>query len=369
MGVLLLIKEGRVQKMSKLSPKRRKGKSKSRLSLRYKIYGGILTLVLFSFLYVLTFFNNIKVKSQFHYLFIPEATSPDQVVELLKEQDVLKSNLTFWIMQKIFPLEFPRKGLYRIKSSIGNFMLLYELNNQKPLPYLNYEVPALKIRSHVVSSVCANTGIDEKNFIALLNDSSYVEGIGNFDAESIYCIFLPGTYKIYRRCTPEELFQSLHFAYCRFWNDDRRRAAKNLGFSPEEITILASIVYAETKNIEEMPLIAGVYINRLKKGMRLEADPTLIYATGLHHAKRVYKKHTFFKSKYNTYRNKGLPPGPIGPTPIGVLDATLHPGTHGYLYFCADKDLKGCHIFSESYELHKENAGRFRKVLDKNKIK
>ena len=186
--------------------------------------------------------------------------------------------------------------------------------------------------------------------------------------ESIYCIFIPGTYRINRRISAVDLVESIHAEYCNFWNFERTAQAKHIGYSPEEITILSSIVYAETKNVAEMPMIAGLYLNRLKKNMRLEADPTLIYASGAHGTKRVYTKLTYIKSNYNTYRNKGLPPGPIGPTPLVSLEASLHPATHNFFYFCAHESLSGCHTFSESYEAHKLNAIRYRKILDKNKI-
>jgi UPF0755 protein len=349
--------------------RKRKKKKGNHPNLKLKLYGGIVLVLLSLLLYFFAFSNNVNVRSRYGYFFIPEAASPENVYQSLKQQDLLRSNLSLWLMLRFYPLDIPRKGLYKINRGWGNMALIYALNHQKLKPYLVYEVPSLRIRSAVVKKVCDGTGVNTQEFYAMLQDTIFLKDLGGFDRESIYCIFIPGQHKINRRCTAEELLESLHASYCRYWNKERAGEAKELGYTPEDLTILASIVYAETKNVDEMPIIAGLYMNRLKKNMRLEADPTLIYAKGSHQAKRVYKKFTLFKSKYNTYRHKGLPPGPIGPAPLVALEAALHPATHDYLYFCANEDLSGCHIFSETYASHKKNAERYRKVLDKNKVR
>jgi UPF0755 protein len=153
-----------------------------------------------------------------------------------------------------------------------------------------------------------------------------------------------------------------------FWNEDRLEQAEDMGLSPEEVYILSSIVYCETKNYEEMPLVAGVYLNRLKKNMRLESDPTALFASNSRGARRVYNKHTSVKSPYNTYQNKGLPPGPICLPPPEVVDAVLDYEDHDFLYFCAKEDSSGTHNFASTYEDHKVNAENYRKSLNKRKI-
>ena len=160
----------------------------------------------------------------------------------------------------------------------------------------------------------------------------------------------------------------MHQEYLNFWNDERLAQAENAGLTPSEAIILSSIVYAETKNEEEMPVIAGVYINRLKQNMKLESDPTLVYATGDFNTRRVYKNKKNIFPGYNTYRKKGLPPGPIYYPPVKAIDAVLNYAEHDYIYFCAKGDTTGCHTFAATFEEHKENADKYRKYLDSKKI-
>jgi len=172
-----------------------------------------------------------------------------------------------------------------------------------------------------------------------------------------------------RGISEREFLKRIHNEYLLFWNEERLSEAKELHLSPENVGVLASIVYSETKNEEEMPVIAGVYLNRLEKNMRLESDPTVIYANGNYEAKRVYEKHKKINSPYNTYKVKGLPPGPIYISPKGVIDAVLNYDNHDYIYFCAKSDSSGCHSFASSYEDHKKNAEAYHNFLDQRKVR
>ena len=173
---------------------------------------------------------------------------------------------------------------------------------------------------------------------------------------------------IYKNSRADEVAQRLFRNYKLFWNEERLAKADSIGLSPVEVGILSSIIYAETKMADEMPKIAGLYINRLKKGMRLQADPTLVYASGNYNIKRVWNKHKSIKSPYNTYRNLGLPPGPVMTTPAEAIDAVLHHEEHDYLYFSARDDFSGYHEFSKTYEEHLVASSRYQKELNKRKI-
>jgi UPF0755 protein len=144
--------------------------------------------------------------------------------------------------------------------------------------------------------------------------------------------------------------------------------AMDMGLKPYEVSILASIVYSETKLVDEMPTIAGVYLNRIQKNMRLESDPTLLYAGKKTGVRRVLLKDKNISSPYNTYKNRGLPPGPIYIVPTWVIDKVLEYEGHDYLYFCANHDLSGGHVFAETYDEHKENAHRYHDKLDEENI-
>jgi UPF0755 protein len=334
-----------------------------------KIYIYTALTILLAGLYFFAFASNVNIRSEKCYFFIPDASNSGAVYDSLKSRNLLKYNFSFWVMMKILKLEHPRKGLYQLDRSWGNIGLLREITNAVLPPYMTFQIPDVRSREHMVRHICKQTKTDLKEFNGLLNDAIYLKKLGGYNPESVYSIFIPGKYKIYKHCHAVELLNAIHSEYTIFWNEDRCRIAKEKGYTPEQLTTLASIVYAETKNPEEMPIIAGLYLNRLKKNMRLEADPTVIFATGTYTSRRVYKKHTKHPSTYNTYLYKGLPPGPIGPPHRLAIHAVLHPSEHNYYFFCADEQLTGCHIFSETFEEHKKNAVRYRKVLDEHGIK
>ncbi|MBO7322265.1 MAG: endolytic transglycosylase MltG, partial [Bacteroidales bacterium] len=182
-------------------------------------------------------------------------------------------------------------------------------------------------------------------------------------------MFIPNTYELYWTASPESVIKRMHQEYKAFWNESRIAKGKNMGMSKNEIMTLASIVNEETNNIGEMPKIAGVYINRLKKGMPLQACPTVIYAhldsePGI---KRVLKRHLKIDSPYNTYKNKGLPPGPITIPTIKAIDAVLNYEKSNYIYFCAKPEFDGTHNFASTYSQHQKNAKAYQKALSAKK--
>jgi UPF0755 protein len=161
------------------------------------------------------------------------------------------------------------------------------------------------------------------------------------------------------------LIERLYEEYQKFWNDERKRKASKIGFTPVEVSVLASIVEAETQKNEEKARVAGVYINRLNKGMLLQADPTVIFAVGDFSIRRVLNRHLEIDSPYNTYKYPGLPPGPINIPSISSIDAVLNYEKHNYLYFCAKADFSGYHEFAVTLAQHEINAKKYRDALRK----
>ena len=202
-----------------------------------------------------------------------------------------------------------------------------------------------------------------------MDDEAFLRDLGGFNRENAWTMFVPGLYRLPENINERELLEDIYDAQLFYWNAERTKSAHSSGLEPEEVMVLASIVYSETKNVTEMPLIAGVYINRLNKNMKLQADPTALYAAGDFKANRVRGKHLSFDSKYNTYKYKGLPPGPICIPSKDALHAVLHYNDHDYLYFCAKDDFSGCHSFAEDFGGHSENADKLWKALNKRKIK
>ncbi len=190
-----------------------------------------------------------------------------------------------------------------------------------------------------------------------------------FTPETIFSMFIPNTYKLYWSTTPEKFVERMHAEHNKFWNSDRQAKAAALKLSRTEVMTLASIVYEETKRTSEMSRVAGVYTNRLKRGIPLQADPTVKYALQDFTIKRVLNKHLKYDSPYNTYKYKGLPPAPIAMPSIAAIDASLSPEQHSYIFFCARPTFDGYHNFAVTLKEHNENAAAYINELNRLKIK
>jgi UPF0755 protein len=176
-------------------------------------------------------------------------------------------------------------------------------------------------------------------------------------------MFIPNTYEVYYNVSPEGLLEKMHDEYEAFWNTERKEKAAKIGLTPVEVATLASIVQAETIKEDEAPIIAGLYLNRLKKGIALQADPTLKFAVGDFSLKRILNVHKEIESPYNTYKYPGLPPGPISMAEINSIDAVLNYTSSNYYYMCAKEDFSGRHNFTNSYEEHMRNAAKYQRAL------
>ena len=225
----------------------------------------------------------------------------------------------------------------------------------------------VRLKEELAEKICSGIAADEDRFFALLQDTAVIRSYG-FNQYTIVSMFIPNTYEVYWTISEKELLDRMKTEYDRFWNDERRAKAEKIGMTPEEVSTLASIVEAESKRIDEKPKIAGVYINRLEKGMALQADPTLVYAAGDFSIKRVLNKHKEIESPYNTYKYPGLPPGPINIPPISAIDAVLNFTSHNYLYFCAKEDFSGYHNFATNLTAHLNNARRYQNALNKARL-
>lgn len=189
-----------------------------------------------------------------------------------------------------------------------------------------------------------------------------------FNEHTIRTIFIPNTYNVWWDISVEELLKRMAEEYKSFWTDERKAKANEIGLSQSEVSTLASIVYTETAKVDEAPKIAGVYMNRLKLGMPLQADPTLIFAIGDFTIKRVLNKDKEIESPYNTYKYTGLPPGPIYVSPISYIDAVLNYQKHDYLYFCAKEDFSGYSNFAKTLSQHNVNARKYQKALNERNL-
>lgn len=205
---------------------------------------------------------------------------------------------------------------------------------------------------------------DSLTLLAHLTAPSTAEKYG-FTKEEFIGMFIPNTYEVWWNTSPEALTDRMASEYEKFWTSERTEKLARTRLSKKEVINLASIVYEETKLASEMPKIAGVYINRLRRGIPLQACPTAKYAVGDFTLKRILHKHTQVDSPYNTYRHRGLPPGPICMPSIAAIDAVLNYSEHNYLYFCAKEDFSGRHNFSTNLSQHNRYAKRYSDALCK----
>jgi UPF0755 protein len=315
---------------------------------------------------------NVIIQPQKYWIYIPPNSNSEKIGELLAYKEVIGSSVSFRLMASIMSLdESLRPGLYRVEKDWTDYELIDHLINDSVKPCSKVRLHVFRNRRHAVNLLCSKLNLNKEEFYKTLKDSAFISKYEpeGFSSQSIYCMFLPGSYYFHDSTKIDEVMERMHEEFLQFWNKERREMAEEIGLDPVKIGILSSIVYSETKNYGEMPIIAGVYINRLKKNMRLESDPTLIFANNKGHIQRLYDKHKKTKSRYNTYKYKGLPPGPICIPPLKVIDAILFSyDSHHYIYFCAKEDSSGRHTFAASYEDHKINAESYRQSLNKRKI-
>lgn len=255
-----------------------------------------------------------------------------------------------------------KDGNYVIKAGMNNKAIVRMLQHGWQTPI--YITLSGYIRSYesLASKFGAQLEADSAAFASILLSENTMSEYG-FKKETFLGMFIPNTYEVYWTSTPKEMLDRMKKEYDAFWNESRCAKAAEIGLSKEEVSTLASIVIEETKYEPEMPTIAGVYMNRLKKGMLLQADPTVKFALNDASVRRILNVHLKVDSPYNTYKYKGLPPGPITIPPIVALDAVLNYQRHNYIYFCARDTFDGQHFFATSYTEHLKNARRYQKAL------
>lgn len=262
-----------------------------------------------------------------------------------------------------------RRG-YATNVKAGKFELIKNMNTNTIITALRRSLPVRvtfnnqERLENFAGRVASQIEADSISLLNAFKEPRFLEENG-FTEETVFTMLLPNTYEFYWDTTAEKFRNQMAKAYFRFWNDERTAKAERIGLTPIQVSILASIVHKETAKVEERPLVAKVYLNRLKRGMPLQADPTVIFAYKTvsndfdQVIKRVYYKHLEIDSPFNTYQNAGLPPGPIFMADINAIDAVLNPAQHDFIYFCASVERFGYHEFASTLEQHNVNARKY----------
>jgi UPF0755 protein len=300
-------------------------------------------------------------------LLIPAGSDFKVVLDTLKKHDLVRDQLSFRFLAKVMGVASRvRPGRYLISSETGNFELLRKMRNGKQDP-IKVVINNFRLKEDIAGKLGRQLRFDSTYIYCMLDSNAFVASYG-YTKETIPCLFIPDTYEVFWTSSFEDLMKKMQQANNRFWTDKRIKKAAALNLSPVQAGILASIVYGESKESSEQARIAGVYWNRFRTGMPLQADPTIVFAWKDFTIKRVTGKYTAINSPYNTYRTIGLPPGPISIPPRDVIDKVLNLEKHDYLYFCAKEDFSGMHNFAVTYEEHLVNAAKYQSALDGLKI-
>lgn len=314
--------------------------------------------------YQIVYTPNVLVGKEPRPIVIPRGASFKDVQAILHKGDYTQDLISFSFVAKLMDYdEHVKPGRYVLQPNLNNIEAIRFLRAgiQEPVKVTFNNVRLIKDLSEKITR---NLNMKPEEFEAALIKFAMNNRDG-FNKDNVLTMFIPNTYEVYFNVSPDELITRMHSEYEKFWNEQRRQKAEAVGLTPVEVSILASIVQAESVREDEAPIIAGLYINRLKKDIPLQADPTLVFAVGDFTLKRVLNEHKEVDSPYNTYRNRGLPPGPVNMPEIFAIDAVLNHTKSNYLYMCAKEDFSGRHNFTHSYRQHTNNAMRYQAALSR----
>jgi UPF0755 protein len=316
------------------------------------IYGFILINKIFS--------ANTKFEEKELYVYVPTGANYTDVKKILAPYIKNFDNFEMVANKRSYP-ENVKSGRFLLKKDMNNMDLVRAMRANIPVKLAFNNQERLE---NFAGRVGAEIEADSLSLMKAIKDPAFLKENG-FNEENVFAMFIPNTYEIYWNTSAEKFRDKMIKEYHNFWTAERIEKAKEQGLTPVQATILASIVHKESVKKDERPRIAGVYLNRLRLEMPLQADPTVIYALKLRDndfdqvIKRVFYNDLVMKSPYNTYVNIGLPPGPIAMPDITALEAVLNPEKNDYIYFCASVDRFGYHEFASTYEQHQINAKKY----------
>ncbi|MGI4020575.1 MAG: endolytic transglycosylase MltG [Janthinobacterium lividum] len=343
---------------------------KPHLLKKFLIALGLILLLLLAFTGFNYYFKYYgpNVTDEQDYLYIKTGAGFTDVLKTIEEQGIVKDTTSF--MQVAYSMKYEnhvKPGKYHLQKGMSNKKLIRMLalgeQEQVKLSFQN-----VRLKETFAGMIGKKLEADSASIIHLLDSAAFLKSYG-FTPDNVYVMFLPNSYDMYWNGPPEKFFKRMNDEYQKFWTPERKEQAKAAGLTPIQASILASIVDAEALHNDEMPTIAGLYLNRLNRGMKLESDPTVIFALKDFTIKRVLNKYLVFNSPYNTYLNIGLPPGPIMMPSISAVKAVLNHKTHNYIYMCAKEDFSGNHNFATTMADHLVNARKFHQALNDRNIK
>ncbi len=330
----------------------------------------VVTILMSSFsfyFYQVLYTPNFLVEQQNRYLYIPTGSTFEDVQKIVYDEKFVNEPISFGLLSKLMNYdELVKPGKYLIEANSTNLAVIRKLRAGVQTP-VRITFSTARTFEDVAGKLTSNLEMRPEDLLTYLISPGTAEKYG-FDQETFRCMFIPNTYEVYWNITPEELTERMYKEYKKFWNKERMKKAADLEMRPVEVCILASIVQGEVYHEDEAPQVAGLYINRLKRGMLLQADPTLIFALGDFTINRVLNEDKQIDSPYNTYKYPGLPPGPINFPSITMVDAVLNHTRHNFIYMCAKDDFSGYHHFSTNLREHNIYARKYQRALNRARL-
>lgn len=311
------------------------------------------------------YFGPGVVKS--YLLYIHEGDNFEKVVSLLQDNGCLSKMTPFRHLAWIYDYDTNvRPGAYKLQPGWSSNTLVKRLRSGTQTPVM-VTFNNIRTREELAGKLAKQLESDSVEFITLLRNDSNALKLG-FTPQTLPALFIPNTYSFYWTTSPAGFMNRMKREYEQFWNESRKAKAHEIGLTRLEVATLASIIQEESNKNDEKPVIAGVYLNRLRGKIPLQADPTIRFALGDYTIRRILTAHLTIESPYNTYLHAGLPPGPINFPEIPSLDAVLNYRKHDYYYFCAKEDFSGYHNFARTLGEHNSNARKYQEALNKMKI-
>ena len=316
--------------------------------------------------YQMLYSPNFLINADDKFIIIEEDTDFNELIKKLEDDTLINDILSFSFLSKLMEYQENIKiGAYKVKMNMSNYEMITMLRSGNQTPIKLTFTYARKIED-LAEKITTKLKMSKDDLLNYLNEN--INNYSGFKKTDIISIFLPDTYEVYWNISPEKLTNKMYSEYKKFWNEERLSKLDKINLNQKEAIVLASIVASESRMLDEADRIAGLYINRLNRNMRLQADPTLIFAANDFTIRRVLNKHKKIKSPYNTYIHRGLPPGPIRLASKKYIDAVLNYEKHNYIYMCAKEDFSGYHAFATNLSDHNRNAKKFQIALNMRKI-
>ena len=365
-----LVNFARLRNRISSSWKRKKHSRKSRVSesslSKWGLPAAGVIVVLLGLWTYLAFFHATFGIGNTVYLYIDADDTPDSVQVKIKNTARPGISSGFPLLSALSGYTV-KSGCYAVEPEDNMFSVFRRLKQGRQTP-VRLTIPNVRTMDRLAGTLGKKLMMDSAVVAQHFADSAFCRQYG-YDTATMACLFIPNTYEVYWNTSLEDFMKRMQKENATFWNKERLRRAEAAGLTPNEVVTLASIVDEETANNAEKPMVAGMYINRLRTSMPLQADPTVKFALHDFSLRRIYHNHLNVESPYNTYRNTGLPPGPIRIPSIAGIDAVLNHAKHDYLYMCAKEDFSGTHNFARTYREHLANAAKYSKALNRRGIK